>query len=380
MSESSKPIDINLFAGAGGLALGLKGAGFNPTLFYEKDPFAWRTLCGNALAVDAPPDWKRHRGDVRLVDWTTIEKPVRLLAGGVPCQPFSLAGKHYADRDPRDMFPEATEAIRVLRPRAVFIENVFGLLREAFRPYFEYILRRLECPSIRPKHHEPWRDHDRRIRQQQRSSGYQPDYIVSWRRVDAADYGIPQNRRRVFIVATRYDSMPYRFPESTHSRDALKHAQASGKYWEIRSLHSPRPMPGKGQLNGVPEHRRPWVTVYDGIENLPEPAAAESASNMNHWVIPGARSYPGHTGSDLHWTSKTIKAGVHGVPGGENTLRVQPAGSVRYYTLREAARIQGFPDCHVFEGARLHVTRQIGNAVPCNLVEQLARPLRNLLD
>ena len=99
----------------------------------------------------------------------------------------------------------------------------------------------------------------------------------------------------------------------------------------------------------------------------------------NHWKIPGARAYPGHTGSTLDWPSKTLKAGVHGVPGGENMM-VCDNGSLRYYTLREMARIQTFPDGHYFTGARSNVTRQIGNAVPCDLAAAVAAPLRKLFD
>lgn len=99
---------------------------------------------------------------------------------------------------------------------------------------------------------------------------------------------------------------------------------------------------------------------------------------MNHWKVPGARRYAGHAGSVLDLPSKTIKAGVHGVPGGENTF-VDDSGKLRYYTLREMARIQTFPDEHFFCGARIHVTRQIGNAVPCDLAAAMARPLYEIL-
>ena len=99
---------------------------------------------------------------------------------------------------------------------------------------------------------------------------------------------------------------------------------------------------------------------------------------MNHWIIPGAREYLGHSGSTLDWPSKTIKAGVHGVPGGENTI-LDNDGVFRYYTLREAARIQTFPDQHFFKGARIHVTRQLGNAVPCLLAAKVATPLLSLV-
>ena len=100
---------------------------------------------------------------------------------------------------------------------------------------------------------------------------------------------------------------------------------------------------------------------------------------MNHWRIPGARSYPGHSGSRMDWPAKTIKAGVHGVPGGENTI-VEDNGAFRYFTLRETARIQTFPDTHFFEGARIHVTRQIGNAVPCDLAAAVGRPLFEFIE
>jgi DNA (cytosine-5)-methyltransferase 1 len=95
--------------------------------------------------------------------------------------------------------------------------------------------------------------------------------------------------------------------------------------------------------------------------------------------VPGARTYSGHSGSTLDWPAKTIKAGVHGVPGGENTLIVNDRGDVRYFTLRELARIQTFPDDHYFVGARTHVARQIGNAVPCLLSAAVAEPLFELL-
>lgn len=122
----------------------------------------------------------------------------------------------------------------------------------------------------------------------------------------------------------------------------------------------------------------PWVTVRDALRGLPEAAPEETGASMNHWQIVGARAYSGHAGSALDWPSKTIKAGVHGVPGGENTV-VDETGSLRYYTLREAARIQTFPDDHFFEGARIHVTRQIGNAVPCALAAAVAKQIFQIL-
>ena len=123
---------------------------------------------------------------------------------------------------------------------------------------------------------------------------------------------------------------------------------------------------------------RPWVTVRDAIYDLPPANPQESGATSNHWDIPGARIYPGHTGSSLDWPSKTIKAGTHGVPGGENTV-ICENGVVRYYTLREMARVQSFPDEHYFVGSRSNVIRQIGNAVPPALAAAVAAPLVRLL-
>jgi DNA (cytosine-5)-methyltransferase 1 len=371
-------IDLDLFAGAGGLAIGLKMAGFTPTQMYEMDKHSCETLRGNAEGDQPTIIGKVHEGDVQKVDWATVDDTVRLLAAGAPCQPFSLGGKHRAQHDGRNLFPEVLRAMRSLRPQAVLLENVRGLVRKAFLPYFDYILRQLECPSIEPKPNELWQSHDERIRRHQCSPGYEPEYEVTYRVLDAADYGVPQSRLRVFIVATRKDFPRYKFPAKTHSKAALMRAQKSGDYWTARGLPKPKISPGNGHQVESDE-LLPWVTVRDALAELADPPASEEGtSKQNHWVIPGARMYAGHSGSIMDWPSKTIKAGVHGVPGGENTL-VMDNGKIRYFTLRETAKMQSFPDRHFFEGARIHVTRQIGNAVPCELAAAVARPLFTLL-
>ena len=373
------PLDINLFAGAGGLALGLTAAGFSVSRVYEIDPVSCKTLRRNAASTLL--NVAVEEGDVAKIDWGTIARPVRLLAGGVPCQPFSLGGKHRADRDERNLFPEVFRAVRKLRPEVLVVENVRGLLREGFRPYFEYILRQLEFPFLVRRAEEPWQEHDKRIRRHQCSAGYEPAYRVSWRLLDAADFGVPQIRHRVFIVAARPHLPPFSFPAPTHSREALLRSLASKGYWERHGIKKRGSAVASVLSQKVDEEvgaRLPWVTVRDAIRDLPEAAPEETGASMNHWRIVGARGYSGHAGSRLDWPSKTIKAGVHGVPGGENTL-VSDTGSLRYYTLREAARIQTFPDTHFFEGARIHVTRQIGNAVPRALAAAVVKPILQML-
>lgn len=381
-----REIDIELFAGAGGLALGLQQAGFIPDYLFEIDKHSCVTMRANHISKKGLLHGEIKEGDIREVDWSNYRMPVRLLAGGAPCQPFSLGGKHLANRDGRNLFPEVLRAIRSLRPLVIVLENVQGLTRPSFQPYFDYIVRQIEFPSISPRPDELWGEHDKRIKQHQYSCNREPEYHVEWKVLNAADYGVPQNRRRVFFVATRADSLPkFEFPPPTHSRTALIADQQSGLYW-VRHEMKPRELqtPQPGRLNGAlfNENRlQAWRTVRDTLMNprLPPPAKSEKESRNNHWEIPGARLYAGHAGSDLDWPAKTIKAGVHGVPGGENIVRLDD-GSFRYFTLRETARIQSFPDEYIFEGARSQITRQIGNAVPCLLAMLVGDSVMRLLE
>jgi DNA (cytosine-5)-methyltransferase 1 len=359
------------------MAIGLRNAGFRKSLVFERDSYAYATLKNNGLVGEACDGWEDHNGDVRKVQWCKLGRRITLLAGGVPCQPFSLAGRHAAQDDSRDMFPEFLRAARSLRPKAMFVENVFGLTRESFQPYFQYILRQMQCPSLEPLPDESWELHDARLRRHQAANGYLQEYYVEARTLNAADYGVPQVRKRVFIVATCRTISRYSFPEATHSRCALRRSMESGDYWDRHGIKRPE-MNGQTRMDLKDDGKLPWRTVRDAIADLPAPAYSDDTAARQHWLIPGARSYRGHTGSLLDEPSKTLKAGVNGVPGGENTV-IGDDGQIRYYTFREAARIQTFPDCHVFHGARKHITRQIGNAVPCLLAEVLALPLYQIL-
>jgi DNA (cytosine-5)-methyltransferase 1 len=113
---------------------------------------------------------------------------------------------------------------------------------------------------------------------------------------------------------------------------------------------------------------KPWQTVRDTLSDLPDPCL--NHNRIDHVFRDGARSYAGHTGSAIDWSSKTIKAGDHGVPGGENMIRFHD-DSVRYFTVLEAKRIQTFPDNFVIKGAWGEAMRQIGNAVPVLLAEKI---------
>ena len=374
----SSSIDIDIFSGAGGLALGLTEAGFEPVQYYDKDAGACATLRHNLKSESSPLRGEVYEADICQMEWIRHGPDVRLLAAGTPCQPFSRGGARRGPKDRRNLFPELMKAVWDLLPRAVLVENVRGLERGAHKLYLDYVIRQLGYIDIVRRENETWQEHDLRLLNHSSDKNSNPSYRAKWRVLNAADFGVAQVRHRLFIIATQIDEEEYRFPEPTHSRQKLEYQQAIGTYWEERSLRVPADQPSKD----VKDDRRvgilPWATVRDAFTNLPPISTCDDFGSNNHYFIPGARSYPGHSGSRLDWPSKTVKAGVHGVPGGENTI-ICDDGLFRYFSMREMARIQSFPDNHYFLGARSNVTRHIGNAVPCALARAVARPLFDIL-
>ena len=384
------PRSIELFTGTGGLALGIARAGFTHELLVEIDKYALVTLKQNRGRVDDMASWAIVEGEVARIDYSPHAGRIDLLAAGTPCQPFSAGGKHEGHRDNRNMFPEVFRAVREVRPRAILLENVRGLMRKTSSPYFGYILRQLTLPERLPKKGEHWFDHDSKLSSALAAgdeSGEELRYEVHFNTLNVADFGVPQRRERIFVVALRndVDARP-QTPRRTHSRDALLYAQyVEGSYWREHEL-MPQPAPDRlkrrvqALSSGPPPAEFRWRTVRDALRGLPEPIEfKEHLIFPNHMGIPGARPYPGHTGSPMDEPAKTLKAGVHGVPGGENMLR-RTDGSVRYFTPREAARIQTFPDEYLFSGPWSQIMRQIGNAVPVRLAECVAKLIRDALE
>ncbi len=324
---------IELFAGCGGLAKGLERAGLEHVGFFEFN----RQAC-ESLRANFNPDLV-YEGDVRKIDFTGF-RGVDVVSGGPPCQPFSLGGLARAYDDSRDMFPQAARVISEVRPRAFVFENVKGLLREKFKPYFDYILLRLAYPDCHADEKESWRDHAARLRGIQsgemRYRGVR--YEIHHRLLNAVNYGVAQIRERVFIVGFRSDL----------------HV---GWHWPDPICHT----------------KEERISIAHELADVPDPRSAAN-SFSDHVFIDGAREYPGHTGSDVSKPSKTIKAGAHGVPGGENMLRF-PDGTLRYMTVREAKLIQSFPPDFTVTGSWGEALRQIGNAVPVRLAEAVGRRL-----
>ncbi len=373
---------LELFSGAGGLAKGLELAGFQHARLVELNKHACATLCSNFGAGNV------FAGDIRDFHYDGLQD-VDLVAGGPPCQPFSLGGKHQADQDHRDMFPYAINAIRELQPKAFLFENVKGLLRQSFADYFEYIVLRLTFPDYKPRFGLDWQLHLQLLRKLRFETHQGLKYKVAYQLVNAADFGVPQNRERVFIVGIRADlDADWQFPAPTHAENRLLWDKfVTGEYWEQHNLASgQRETPNIATRKMVdvlkicyglfPPELQPWCTVRDVLQHLPDPRSDHPLAD--HVFRDGARTYPGHTGSDFDWPAKTLKAGGHGVPGGENMLRYRD-GTVRYFTVHEAKLLQTFPADFYVEGAWGEAMRQIGNAVPVMLSRILGRGLRKIL-
>jgi DNA (cytosine-5)-methyltransferase 1 len=382
---------VELFAGAGGLALGASLAGFEPLAVVEWDRWACDTIRenrrrGHPLVATWPDP---HEGDVRAFDWSSIPTDIELLAGGPPCQPFSMGGKHRAHNDDRDMFPATVEIVRRLQPKSFVIENVKGLTRSSFHNYFRYIQLQLEFPFRPRKPKEDWEAHYvelQKIHSKGTAHGKELTYRVAPPYlVNAANYGIPQRRERVFMVGFRHDlETTWSVPEETHSYESLLYEQyVTSDYWDrVRVAKKDRPKPSPQIASMLPRLRqestvakrlKPWRTVREALLDVPDPEKRRTSKPgvfLNHQFQPGARPYPGHTGSPLDLPAKTLKAGDHGVPGGENMM-VKGDGSCRYFTVRESARLQTFPNGYVFHGAWSETMRQLGNAVPVELARQM---------
>ncbi|MFF3978530.1 DNA cytosine methyltransferase [Streptomyces sp. NPDC001828] len=415
---------VELFAGAGGLAMAVHRAGFRPLLFNEFAKRACETLEANGAArlpegekpTRAPELGERVplvAGDVQNLDMDYLAGEVDVLAGGPPCQPFSLGGVAKGDEDKRNMFPQMFKAVRQIQPKAVICENVRGLLRPSFRRYFDYIQRELELP-FEERADRTWEQHYDYLLERREKEPDDPTkrYDIVMMPVNAADYGVPQIRNRVIIVAFRRDlnvdmNLFKRLVKPTHSETGLFRSMEDGSYWERHSnvpdhvrervmARLPKSMPMDDGL-------LPWHTLRDAIagigDNKPLPEVPDEWLDRTEHLLggftehigwPGARVYDGHTPNELDRPAKTVKAGVHGVPGGESVMLLDEVvadrahGGVqykhRYMTVRETARAMTFPDTWELKGPRGEKMRQLGNAVPVALGEVFAKAVAAVLD
>lgn len=369
---------VELCAGAGGLALGLSEAGFSSKAVVEIDKRACETLRANRDLSDGRSRWQVTQADITEMAFTSFSG-VDLLSAGAPCQPFSIGGRLRGTDDHRNLFPDVIRAIGQCRPRGFMLENVRGLLFPRARPYFDYLLSHLRMPSVEFPEDGSWEEAHRFLGL---IFAEDAEYRVSWRLLNAADYGLAQHRMRLVIVGFRadVDDSDWEWPAPTHSRDALIEALHGDDYWvehggdaTVRARVRESLPPATLERDDV----APWVTLRQLLTTLGPPRQQDAGDR--HFFVPGARLYKKHNGSALDWPSKTVKAGVNGAPGGEHIVHLDD-GSFRYLTVRECATLQGFPSNYWFPEQRRPAMRLIGNAVPVTVAEAVGRAIRHVFD
>lgn len=303
---------IEICAGAGGQALGLEMANFSHTALVELEPAACSTLRINR------PHWNIIEGDLRLFDGSGY-KGIDLLAGGVPCPPFSKAGKQLGADDDRDLFPEAIRLVTECRPKAVMLENVRGLLDAVFDDYRNKVERQLKKLG----------------------------YVPGWKLLNASDYGVSQLRPRVVFVGIQKD-------------------YASGFSWPLPYEYEPPTV-------GVLLHDLMRANGWLGAD-----AWRDRANSIAPTLVGGSKK---HGGPDLGPTRAKrawSALGVDGMGLWDEAPSSDYVGLPRL-TPRMTARIQGFPDSWQFYGRKTAAYRQIGNAFPPPVAAAVARQLQKAL-
>ncbi len=304
---------VEICAGAGGQSLGLERAGFEHEALVEIDDACCATLRFNR------PDWNVLHGDVTRFDGRPF-RGIDLLAGGVPCPPFSVAGKQLGAKDERDLFPEAIRLTDEIRPRAVMLENVRGFLDPDFEGY------------------------RKRLFGQFKKLGYKTDIKL----LHASAFGVPQLRPRVIIVALRAeDSEHFSWPEPSPTA---------------------APTVGDALRDLMAENGWPFADEW-----------AQGAQAVAPTIVGGSKK---HGGPDLG-PSRARKAWAQlGVEGGTiaNEAPEQDFNGMPRLTVRMVARIQGFPDDWHFTGRKTAAYRQVGNAFPPPVAEAVGARIAQVFE
>ena len=337
--RDSRPVCVEMFAGAGGLALGMERAGFRHALLVEWDARACETLRTNR------PAWPVRETDANTVDWTPWVGLVAALVGGPPCQPWSTGGKQRGEADPRNGWPAFLRAARALRPVVVAAENVPGMESGKLLAYRDCIIAEFQELFA---------------------------WVGLWR-LDAADYGAPQFRERFVLVA---GPRPILLPKPTHHRDP----------GPIRRMMGVRSHVTLREAWGLP----PTATaIQRGHGYLPD-----RSCNLD---VPGptVRTVPFDAGIDVlinesgRLTARELAvAAARSAPSGHLAAIAPPrprwdravvVDGLRVPTTAESARLQDFPADWEFAGSRGAQTKQIGNAVNVRVAEAIGRVLRGAL-
>jgi len=328
---------IEMCAGAGGQALGLHNAGFEHSVLIEIDEYACATLEHNndTLGLNWGPvlceDLRRFAEEEAYRYAGSID----LVAGGVPCPPFSKAGFQLGKDDERDLFPAALQVVEKVKPTAVMIENVAGLLDQKFSVYRESIRIQLE------------------------KMGYKSE----WRILHASDFGVPQLRPRAILVAFKTDvfnrfSWPVPIITKPVTVGEALHDLISSKGW-------PGAEAWRQQANSIAPTLVGGSKKHGGPDLGPTRAKKQwQALNVYGHRVGADHEIPGPDFKGVLLKDGTIRAGFENMP---------------MLNVRMAARIQGFPDQWSFIGSKTHAYRQVGNAFPPPVAQAVGERIREVI-
>ncbi|MGX2997000.1 DNA cytosine methyltransferase [Streptomyces sp. JNUCC 64] len=373
---------IEICAGAGGQAIGLHEARFRHLALVEIDRWAGQTLVRN-VAKRKGWEWEKEHCDVLVRDVKDFRperdlergraalagRELDLLAGGVPCPPFSHAGKQLGDEDERDLFPEMLRLVRDLRPRAVLIENVRGIMDAKFDGYREWIREGLERGGL--------------AREGDEDTPGEPYTVVPWKVLEASDFGVPQLRPRALLVAFRNDvirDLKFEWPTATHE-DPVPVVDALADTMRDRYA----------AYFGGPYGERARA-AYDQWRDKAARRHAElqdKSGGIAPTLVGGSKK---HGGADLGPSrAKTawLELGVSGLgvandpdicaeKKSEDRDLFRPQGPM--LTVQQAAIIQGFPADWKFEGGKTARYRQVGNAFPPPVAAAVGRAIAEVLE
>jgi DNA (cytosine-5)-methyltransferase 1 len=295
--QKIRPTVLELCAGAGGQALGLERAGFHHSGLVENDAHACNSLRLNR------PDWQVVEHDLFLPLNITAFKGVDLLSGGLPCPPFSIAGKQLGENDERNLFNVGLNYVDALRPNAVMFENVKGMLEKSFATYREWIDARLSKLG----------------------------YVPLWKLLNASDYGVPQLRPRVVLVALRKQ-----YGDAFEWPKAIPQTKTVGNTLEDL-------MAARGWLGA-----QAWASGANGIAPT---------------LVGGSKKHGGPDLGPVRSRKAWAAYGVNGLGVANQAPDADFEGAPKL-TVRMAARLQGFPDDWAFAGGKTAQYRQVGNAFP----------------
>jgi DNA (cytosine-5)-methyltransferase 1 len=382
-STEAEFTSIEICAGAGGQAIGLHAAGFRHLALVEIDKHAAETLRLN-IETQSGWAWERqhcdlihkdvnhfdHRKDLTKWGRRLEEGELDLLAGGVPCPPFSHAGKQLGKDDERDLFPRMLALVKELKPRAVMIENVRGIMDPKFSDYRDFITAKLQGGT--------YREEDGSLVEE---TGL--DYTVChWGLLEASDFGVPQLRPRAILVAIRNDvlkDVKYEWPTPTHE-NPISVAEALGETMRARYA----------EYFGGPRDREARAAYERWYQKATErdQQLKEKGGGIAPTLVGGSKK---HGGADLGPSRAKAawkQLGVSGLgvandietckkKGSEERDLFGPDGPM--LTVEQAAIVQGFPRTWTFDGGKTAQYRQVGNAFPPPVAEAVGRSIMEVL-